>query len=142
MTNSYKQLSKLAPAEAECSDRVCTKVMGMIESAETRRCRRQACLHITLVVGAVLVFIPAIGFWRQDIANSGFFQYLSLLVSDSSYVASHGKDFVLSVADSLPVSAGIIMLALVVILANSLRRASLYLVSWGTHRERLRHQFA
>jgi len=141
MEKSYKQLVALVPRETP-PDRVCFQVMAMIERVQVKRCRLRTGINATLVVGAILVFIPVIHYWNQDVTQSGFVNYLSLIASDSGYIFSHWQDYALSIADSLPVSAGIMILALLVILANSLRRLVQNMGSWGLHRNRMIREFA
>ncbi|TSC78965.1 MAG: hypothetical protein G01um101433_25 [Parcubacteria group bacterium Gr01-1014_33] len=56
--------------------------------------------------------IPALIGFRQEFAESGFFQFLSLMFSDSAAIGAHWQDFLLAILESLPVMSISALLAI------------------------------
>ena len=74
---------------------------------------------ITSLVGLV----PAFRILGSDLAQSGFYEYLSLAFSDSGLILSAWREFMFSLAESLPVLSVIFTLSLVFIFFLSLKYA-------------------
>jgi hypothetical protein len=74
----------------------------------------------TFVLGAALV--PAIQYAITQLYASGFYDYFSLLFSDSSFALTYWREFSLSLVESLPALALLLVIPLVVALVWSLRR--------------------
>ena len=72
---------------------------------------------ITSLVGLV----PAFRILGSDLAQSGFYEYLSLAFSDSGLILSAWREFMFSLAESLPVLSVIFTLSLVFIFFLSLK---------------------
>ncbi len=72
---------------------------------------------ITSLVGLV----PALKILGSDLAQSGFYEYLSLAFSDSGLILSAWREFVFSLAESLPILSVVFTLSLVFIFFLSLK---------------------
>jgi hypothetical protein len=68
--------------------------------------------------------IPAIKALSSDLVQSGFYEYFSLIFSDGGSVISHWKEFVFSIAESLPTMSIIISLSFVLVFFLSLKYAT------------------
>ncbi|MFA6554653.1 MAG: hypothetical protein WCS89_04085 [Candidatus Paceibacterota bacterium] len=112
--------------QIEPSPKLAFSIMEKITKYETRHFRIRVALHSILTIGTSLAFIPTISYFGEGLSQSGFSSYMSLIISDSSYVMSHFGNLVLSVATSWPVLASIIVLGLTIILINSIRRIVQY----------------
>ena len=113
MQHTYYSLFKNIPEE-QPSENIVSNVMVLVEHAEVRRVRIQTLVHGTFSVAIVGACIPAFTYLATNATNSGFFQYISLFTTDSTYVISHAKDVILSIADSLPVFESIMSTSLVI----------------------------
>ncbi len=76
---------------------------------------------VALLSGVALV--PATQYALGQFYASGFYDYFSLLFSDGSYVMAYPREFALSLAESLPAIATLLLIAIVFALVWSLRRA-------------------
>lgn len=65
--------------------------------------------------------VPAFKILLGDFARSGFYEYFSLIFSNSGSILSYWKEFVFSLAESLPTMSIILTLSLVFILILSLK---------------------
>lgn len=65
--------------------------------------------------------IPAWRILSSDLAQSGFYEYLSLIFSSGNSFFSYWKEFLFSVAESLPTMSIILSLSLIFTLFLSLR---------------------
>jgi ABC-type microcin C transport system permease subunit YejE len=125
---SYKKLISRLPADEPSSD-IITAVLGRIKHARIVRARLHAALHGSLIILAIIAFIPAVGNLMASADHSGFSSYVSLIVSDGSSMLGAWQPFVLSIVDSAPILEIGIILGLLLIFANSLRRGSRYVLS-------------
>jgi len=60
----------------------------------------------------------------EQSSRFGFYDYLSLAFSDSGVIATYWKEYILTLANSLPVVSAILSFALLFVLFVSIRRAS------------------
>jgi hypothetical protein len=80
------------------------------------------------IVGAVsfVSLFPVISSLLRQFAESGFSEYLSLAFSDGGSVMLYWKEFVLSLADSLPATSLILSFSLLFVFFLSVRRVARY----------------
>jgi ABC-type multidrug transport system fused ATPase/permease subunit len=64
--------------------------------------KKRLLLFSTAIFISVGAFIPALSILRQEFAQSGFLQFLSLLFSDFGAVAANWQDFGLVLLESMP----------------------------------------
>ena len=124
--NTYKKLFARLP-EVQPSAGLEAAISGRIEHARLRSSRMHAALHITSIVAVCAAIVPAVRFFLDSAARSGFSEYLSLAWSDGGSVLGSWKTFLWSIMDSAPILETGIILALIVIFANSLRRGARYI---------------
>lgn len=74
-------------------------------------------------VGAVFtaVFIPSLSFLSTQFAESSFFSYASLLISDGDLAFLHSQEFIFSLVESLPLFGITLALLLVFLLLGAIR---------------------
>ena len=77
----------------------------------------------TVILASGAALIPAIGYAVQEFYASGFYDYLSLFFSDSSVAFSHWQEISLSLAESLPSLAVLLLIGFAAAFLWSLRRA-------------------
>jgi len=67
--------------------------------------------------------VPAFKILSNDLAQSGFYEYFSLIFSDSRLIISYWKELVFSLAESLPTVSIIFTLSLIFVFFLSFRYA-------------------
>ena len=65
--------------------------------------------------------VPAFAVLSNDLAKSGFYEYFSLIFSDSGLVASFSKELIFSLAESLPVMNIVLSLTLLFVFFLSIK---------------------
>ena len=75
-------------------------------------------------LASLIGFIPAWHLISNDLAQSGIYEYLSLAFSNGSSFFAYWKEFVLSIAESLPTISIALSLSLIFIFFLSLRFAT------------------
>ena len=68
-----------------------------------------------------IVLIPVLKTMLSNFSQSGFYEYLSLVFSSGGLIISYWRDFLSSLAESLPVMSIALSLTLIVILFMSLK---------------------
>jgi|GEM_PF-1796351 len=106
--------------------RIESNVMIRIEHTRLNRARLFLTLHISSVVVALFAFIPVAKSFVNASSQSGFSTYLSLFSSDWSYALASWKDFSLSLIESLPIIETVLIVGLILVIANALRRGMSY----------------
>lgn len=116
--NKYKTLFDLSGAEPD--QQLLGRIMQKIQTTAKRgRYIRQG----LAVCGFCLSFMPlfaSFAYLRQDLLSSGFVQYFSLIFTDAGIVLSNWQDYMLSLAESLPVEGLIIFTGSTLLLFFSL----------------------
>lgn len=87
-------------------------VLARVHSAERAAARRYFFGLGALSLVSIAGFVPAISYLISSLAQSGFYQYLTL-VFDTSISVVYGRDLFLSLLDSLPVLSLALVLALI-----------------------------
>ena len=72
---------------------------------------------------SLLGLVPALKILGNDLTQSGFYQYFSLIFSDSGLIFSSWKEFAFSLAQSLPTMSIVLSLSLVLIFFLSIKYA-------------------
>ena len=124
--SSYKKLFTTIEQE-QVPAHIFEAVVYRIEHYKTIRARVYLTAHVALVIVAVVSLIPAIQYAMTEAANSGFMQYVSLIISDSSSIMSNWKEFSLLIAESLPIIGSIACVAALFICTNSIYRSLKYI---------------
>lgn len=136
MTTSYHKLFRNT-ARAKAPAGLSGRIMVRIEAYEVSRLRRRAFFQGALGFAALVLCVPAISYLASAIAQSGFSEYLSLAFSDGGYVLANLKDFALILADSLPATGAIAILAIGTVFFWSLRGMLVDLASLSHFRRNL-----
>ncbi|MDR3519736.1 MAG: hypothetical protein P4L63_02530 [Candidatus Pacebacteria bacterium] len=72
-------------------------------------------------IASLITLIPVFQTLLTNLSHSGFYDYFSLIFSDSGLMFSYWKEFTLSLAESLPMTSIIFTLSLVFIFLLSFR---------------------
>src|SRR3989344_4709719 len=97
-------------------------VLAYIALARRRAARIRLAALGTVMVVSVAALVPSINYAIHEFYASGFYDYLSLFFSDSSVAFGHWQELSLSLAESLPSLAVLLLLGFSIALLWSLRR--------------------
>ena len=116
LINNQNQATPEPPAD------LLYKIMDRIGAEKKRRqIRRHLAFFSLSLIGSVAAFYPAGQMLWHDFNASGFFQFFSLLFSDSEIVLKYWQNFLFSLLEALPIVSVIILLSLVWIFLESLK---------------------
>jgi hypothetical protein len=104
-----------------------TNIMHRIEHFRIVRARLYIGIHSVSACVAIIACVPVIQSFITSASQSGFTSYVSLLISDGAYVLGSWKELAFSIIDSTPIVEVALMLGLILVLGNALRRGSRYL---------------
>ncbi len=98
-------------------------VLACIALARRRAARIRLAALGTVMLASGLALIPAANYAISEFYASGFYDYLSLFFSDSSVAFSHWQEISLSLAESLPSLAVLLLIGFAAAFLWSLHRA-------------------
>ncbi len=122
MQNDYKKLFSYLP-EKEAPEWLARGAMLQIEAK-----KKKGAVYTRIVLFGAMTFIAFIALisvskeFYSEFAQSGFLQFVSLLFSDAKVVATYWQDFLMSLAESLPVFATVGIFGSVFLLLFSIRQ--------------------
>jgi hypothetical protein len=102
MEEKYYQLFKTLgtkPVPEALADQILTKLSQL----EKKRYYYRLSVFSLLALGSLALTVPLLTYLSQDLSQSGLTQYLSLLWSDSSFLANNWQNFTLSILEIIPV---------------------------------------
>ena len=108
------------------SVRISTGVMNRVHHTRLIRARIRFAIHGTITLGASLTLVPTIHYAITEASQSGFTEYLSLALSDSSTVFNNLKIFSLSIIESAPMIGSIACLTILAIIIYSGQKGFTY----------------
>lgn len=112
MKNSYKKLfNKLE--QIEPSEKLLAVIIERIDLLKRRSVRIRLAVFGTVATASLAGMIPSFQYVARGLYQSGFYEYISLLFSDSGTVLVSWKAFALSLIESLPFIEMTIFLAAV-----------------------------
>jgi len=83
--------------------------------------KRRLAIFSAGLIGAIILFIPALKGVIAGFAESGFTQYFSLLFSDAEIVLAYWQNYVFSLLETLPVVSLILFLAIILAILELLK---------------------
>ena len=125
MNDPYKKIliSVAAPhPSAALADRIGARIVR----ARVVKNRIRISLHGAVAAGSVVMFVTALQYASAEASQSGFFDYVSLLVSDGKYLASSWKEISVTMLESAPIMGAALSLGALIILTNAVRRGARY----------------
>ena len=115
------------------SERIINTVMKRVERSRIIRARISTAMNGLVAILSLAAFVPAIGYLMGTAAQTGFFTYASLLISDTGSVAYSWNTFLVSIADSAPLMGIIAVVTVVLVLAASARSLARSMASLSMH---------
>lgn len=95
-----------------------------ISTLEARSIKIKFWSYTTSLVLSVVGFIPVLGILLRDLKSSGFYNYFSLLFTDTSALSLYWKELSLVIVESLPALSIMMSLALLFVFFLSLKHLS------------------
>ncbi len=117
-TGLYKCLHIIEPGAG-----IYQAILTRIAYARQRSARVRAGLFSALAVLSGAALVPALRYAAGQFYASGFYDYVTLIFSDRSLVLMYWRQFSLSLVESLPSLALLLLLPLIFLLVYSIRRA-------------------
>lgn len=74
----------------------------VIQTKQAKNLKIQSLVYGIIGILSLGCFVFMIFYTKKQFASSGFFQYVSLIFSDGNLFATYWKEYLLSLADSLP----------------------------------------
>ncbi|MEK7576311.1 MAG: hypothetical protein AAB482_01315 [Patescibacteria group bacterium] len=102
------------------------RILARIARARLRAARIRLGFLSMTIVGSLAALIPALQYTLQEFTQSGFYQYLSLVLSDGGTLFAHWHEYILTLAESLPLAGITLMLSGIFVLFGSLKLAIKY----------------
>lgn len=122
MSDNYKKLFQNLE-QIEPSQKLRAGVLARIDFEKRRSARIRLAFFGAVAVTSLVAIIPSFQYVAREFSQSGFYQYLSLLFSDSGFILASWKEFSASLVESLPLFEITIFLATVFTLLFSARSA-------------------
>jgi len=119
---NLQKLFKNATYRPECQ--LSGDIFRVIESKSAQIARFKKFGYLSLSILSLSGSVLSIKILIEQSTRLGFFRYLSLAFSDSGVIALYWKEYVLSLADSLPIVSLILSFFLLFILFISIRKVS------------------
>jgi hypothetical protein len=103
MNENLSKLFKQAYNHPE--SRLSVDIWHAIQTKQARSLKIQSLFYGFVGVLSLGGFVLLSFYIKQQFSSSGFFQYASLIFSDGNLFATYWKEYLLSLADSLPVAS-------------------------------------
>jgi hypothetical protein len=103
------------------SDTLRNSIVRSIQRGEVRRARVSIALALTAGSASILGIVLSIQYAVSSLAQSGFFQYASLIFSDADILTAYWQGFAFSLIETVPLLAITFMLAAFAAFLVSLR---------------------
>lgn len=121
MAISYTKLINMIPRKTPPSF-LADSILEKVELFEERRSRIYAITFSLISLISATSLIPLFLLVFQELNSSGFTEFISLTISDTSYAFNNWKVLLLSVTSSLPLFNVTLFIGLMLIFILSLRR--------------------
>lgn len=122
MHNDYKKLFSYLP-EKEAPEWLVGDAMLQIRAKKKKGATyMRIFLFGSMTLIASITFVLVSREFYSEFSQSGFLQFISLLFSDAKVVATYWQDFLMSLAESLPVFATVGILGSVFLFLFSMRQ--------------------
>ncbi len=101
MDDNYEKLFRKLD-QFEPSEKLHTHIMTRINLEQKRSARMRLIFLGTMAIASFAAMISSFQYAMREFYQSGFYEYLSLLLSDSGYILASWKEFSISLVESMP----------------------------------------
>jgi len=119
---NLQKLFKQASFQPE--SRLSGDILLSIEVKSSRIAKWKTIGYMSVSVLSLSLSVLSIKSVIEQFTTTGFYNYLSLAFSDSGVIATYWKEYILSLADSLPIMSIILSFSLLFILFISIKKVS------------------
>ena len=116
---------QIKDAKYSATDELSALVFLAVQGEQNKEYRLRMYLHGLLSFSFMIVMIPVVQSLVSDLSNSGIFQYVSLIFSDSSSLSFAWQEMSLSIVDVLPGMSIALFAVVLFALSISLRNFAL-----------------
>jgi len=95
------------------------KILKRIHKEERLLVLRRIIIFSVMLTGSLLAFVPVLKILLSDFGQSGFINFLSLIFSDFSSVATYWQSFAMILLETLPAVSLALFLAVLLIFLQS-----------------------
>ena len=111
------------------SDTLAQRIESRIALLEAEKVRRKAYGFGVLAIVALAALVPAVQYAFGQTAQSGFYEYIVLFVSDSGYVFAHLREVIMTIAESMPLTGITFTLAALLVTTYAMGKSTSYIRS-------------
>lgn len=97
-------------------------ILSRVAYAKRRAARIRTVLFGVLALTCAVLLVPVLQYAAEQFYASGFYNYLTLIISDRGFVFTYWQQFTLSLLESLPSLALLLVIPVVGALMYSLHR--------------------
>lgn len=119
--NTFDQAYSLEP-----SPRIIDRINVRIEHATNVRAQRKAFAYGLFAIGALITLVLTLQYSSTQATHSGFYEYISLFASDSTYMLNNWKTTLITVAESLPMMGIVLTLGTLLISVYAFKKSATY----------------
>ncbi len=109
------------------STQVAERINHRIDKIRTARAGRKAFVFGIFCLAALVALTVVARYAYSQVTSSGLYDYVSLFVSDSSYLFINWKSTILSIVESLPMSSVVLTLATLLVTIYTYKKSSGYI---------------
>lgn len=120
--NTFEQIYTREPS-TDLSERINQR----ITHARSVRAQRKAYAYGGSFLITLVALIPMIQYLSAEAVKSGLYSYMSLFISDSSYMFSNIKISMLSIFESIPMTSVVLTLVIILLTTYSLKKSLVYI---------------
>lgn len=122
MKNNYQKLFH-GLNKIEAPENLGEKILTRISIEERRKAEWRLAFSVPLAIASSIGVVFAFQYAAQEVAQSGFYQYLSIVLSDEGAAVTYWKELSMLLAESAPILGTAALLGAVLVLLGSLRSA-------------------
>lgn len=99
-------------------------IVGRVRAVQIKTARLRLSIFGGVALLSLAGLVPALQYLVLGFYESGFYRYLSVILSDGSLVFAYWRDFTLLLAEAFPALAVVIVAALILVFLSALRSMS------------------
>lgn len=120
MSINYQSLFDKLP-NPEPTDSLLPNILLKINQQEKMATKKRAIIFSLSSTLSVILLFFAFKLFQTSLVESGFWRFFSLIFSDFSLVVAYGKNYLLTLLETLPVINLVVFLAVILIFLESIK---------------------
>ena len=121
--NTIDHNKKSPLARVELPAGLFADVLARVHAEQAKAARRTFFVFVGVVSFSFVAMIPALWYLYRSVTESGIFQYMTLIFSDSAMALTYWREFSLLIAESLPLVGLVAFLSAAGLFLWSFRKA-------------------